>query len=455
MIGAGFMLSFLHLLSSDPASWIRTGLRLIHFCGLVLGVGAATLLDLIIARFVLMRSISKEHVHVIEFSSKVVTVGLGLLWVSGVGFLIHYGFFDPVKLQNPKIWAKIAIVAVLSINGILVHYFVLPRIRVQLGKRLLDDLSHSHCSLLLLAGTVSAISWYVPLMLGAIPQLNFVVPAEAILLSYALILIAVNTVLQGAIVFFLHGYAMPVISNRSRMNLWRGSFAMGLALIGSSFFLTESTSSGETFAASNVRSERSVDQSSDRANPEYAAAKSHEPAARPRSELVQSHIGALRESAVTAVWQSEGKFVERTILVSSANGAEQEMSDLTESEGIAGGLKTSPGVSIPQAKSGFVGVWAAEPRACASRSRAGNDLLTVVDERGAWAGESACSFKEKKQLGGSEWEMKAACADGSARWESTVRLSVSRNKLKWSGQRGSQTYVRCTGNATAAQVDHL
>jgi len=69
---------------------------------------------------------------------------------------------------------------------------------------------------LLLAGTVSALSWYVPLMLGAIQQLNFVVPAEAILLSYALILIAVNAVLQGVIVFFLYGYSMPVISNRSK-----------------------------------------------------------------------------------------------------------------------------------------------------------------------------------------------------------------------------------------------
>jgi hypothetical protein len=449
------MLTFLHLLSSDPASWIRTALRVVHFCGLVLGVGAATLLDLIIARFVLMRGISKDHVHVIEFSSKVVTVGLGLLWISGVGFLIHYGFFEPAKLQNPKIWAKIAIVAVLSINGVLVHHFVLPRIRIQLGKRLLDDLSHSHCSLLLLAGTVSAISWYVPLMLGAIPQLNFVVPAEAILLSYALIVIAVNTALQGAIVIFLYGYSMPVISNRSKMNFWRGSFAMGLALIGSSFFLTKSTNSGETFAVSAVTSEPRVVQSFTRENPEYASAKSYGHAARSRSELVQSHIGALRESAVTAVWQNEGKFIERTVLVSSANGAEQEMSDLVGSEGIAGGLKNSRGVSIPQAKSGFVGVWAAEPRACASRSRAGNDLLTVVDERGAWAGESTCSFKEKKLLGSSEWEVKAACADGSARWESTVRLSVSRNKLKWSGQRGSQTYVRCTGNVAAAQVDDL
>ena len=140
--------------------------------------------------------------------------------------MIHYGVVDPDKLQNPKIWAKIAIVVVLSLNGFLVHFFVLPRIRNQVGKRLLDGLSQFHCSLVLLAGTVSAISWYVPLMLGAIPQLNYVVPAEVILVSYALLLIAVNTLIQAAIVFLLGEYSIPVISDRSKMNMLRGSFAL-------------------------------------------------------------------------------------------------------------------------------------------------------------------------------------------------------------------------------------
>ncbi|WP_291853739.1 hypothetical protein [Bradyrhizobium sp.] len=62
------MLSLAQLLSTDPAAWIRTRLRVVHFCGLVLGVGAATLLDLIIARVVLVRGISREHVHVIDFA---------------------------------------------------------------------------------------------------------------------------------------------------------------------------------------------------------------------------------------------------------------------------------------------------------------------------------------------------------------------------------------------------
>ena len=76
---------FLQLLMLDPA-WIKTGLRVVHLCGLVLGVGAATLLDLIIARFILMRGISYENVYVVDFSSKIVTIGLALFGFQELGF---------------------------------------------------------------------------------------------------------------------------------------------------------------------------------------------------------------------------------------------------------------------------------------------------------------------------------------------------------------------------------
>ena len=138
------MTSFLGMLLSEPA-WIGTGLRVVHIFGLVLGVGAATLLDLIIARFILMRGITSEHVYVVDFSSRIVTIGLALLWISGIGFLVHYGVFNPAKLQNPKIWAKIAIVALLSANGLLVHYYVIPRIQTQVGNRMFDVLSPFDC----------------------------------------------------------------------------------------------------------------------------------------------------------------------------------------------------------------------------------------------------------------------------------------------------------------------
>jgi hypothetical protein len=403
-----------------------------------------------------MRGISFEHVYVVDFSSKIVTIGLGLLWISGIGFLIHYGVFEPAKLQNPKIWAKIAIVAVLSVNGLLLHYFVLPRIRNQVGKRLLDGLSPFDCSLVLLAGTVSTISWYVPLILGAIPQLNYVVPAEVILSIYALLLIAVNTVIQGAIVFF-GGYSIPVdsdrsrISARSKMNILRGSAALATALICVSLFMTKTTDYGTAFAGSTTRS-LAGEQKEVLAFKEadLALLRGDNNASGPQHKLEQSHVGAPRDAAVTAEGQSEEKVVERTVveravLVKPDKTAEQKMLDQTTgAESFAslskGSLKTT---SPPQLKDGFVGLWAADVHACEFRPGAGSDLRTVIGERGARAGSNSCAFKEKKQIGNAEWEMKAACADGSTRWESTVRLSLSKNKLKWSGQRGTQIYTKC------------
>jgi hypothetical protein len=447
--GSVNMQSFVQALSSDPA-WIGTGLRVVHFCGLVLGVGAATLLDLIIARFILMRGISFEHVYVVDFSSKIVTIGLGLLWVSGIGFLVHYGVFEPAKLQNPKIWAKIAIVAVLSVNGLLVHYFVLPRIRNQVGKRLLDGLSPIDCSLVLLAGTVSVISWYVPLILGAIPQLNYVVPAEVILSSYALLLIAVNTVIQGAIVFF-GGYSIPVnsdrskISARNKMNILHGSLALAIALVCVSLFMTKTTDYGT--AESTTRSlagEPKAALAFKEAGMEPALLRSDNDASGPQHELAQSRVGASRDATATAVRQSEEKVVERAVLVKPDKTAEQKMLDQTIGvESFASLSKGSLEMRPPLLKDGFVGLWAADARACEFRPGTGSDLRTVISERGARAGRNSCAFKEKKQIGNGEWEMKAACADGSARWESTVRLSLSKNKLKWSGQRGTQIYIKC------------
>lgn len=439
------MQSILQLLSSDPA-WIRTGLRIIHFCGLVLGVGAATLLDLIIARFILMRGISYEHVYVVDFSSKVITIGLGLLWISGIGFLVHYAAFDPAKLQNPKIWAKVTIVAVLSINGLLVHYFVLPRIRNQVGKRLLDGLSPFDCSLVLLAGTVSAISWYVPLILGAIPQLNFVVPAEVILSSYAALVLALNTAIQGAIAFSLGDYSIPAMSDRSKMNILRGSLTLVLALVCGSWFANRADDHGQVLVESAHRGELKVT---------LAATEGDKDADRSNLELEQLHIGALKDSAVTAAWQSGGKVIERTVLVNSTSAAEQELLDLAGSAASFASLsKTGRETSLPsQMNSGFVGLWAADVRTCEFRPGTENNLLTVIGERGARAGGNSCEFKEKKQVGNYEWEVKAACADGSTRWESTVRLSVSKNKLRWSGQRGTQTYFKCTGKVAPGRAN--
>ncbi|CUH99619.1 hypothetical protein [Leisingera aquaemixtae] len=186
------------LFLDDPAETARTGLRFLHFIGLAAGLGSATLLDLLLLRFFLQGQVSAERVAIFEFASKVVDAGLKLLWLTGFGFLLHYALTDPVKLENPKVHAKLLVVAVLTLNGVFIHAVVLPHLRRQAGRPLFEGMGHKQRTLFAASGAVSAVSWYLPVALGAFPQLNFTLPATQILTCY-LLLIALMTAVAAAV----------------------------------------------------------------------------------------------------------------------------------------------------------------------------------------------------------------------------------------------------------------
>ncbi|WP_018240700.1 hypothetical protein [Ensifer sp. BR816] len=185
--GLESLLSFTPALQPQSLSYVRTFLRLVHFAGLVIGFGGAVFLDLFIARYRRM-TMTAELISNIEWVSRFVALGLLLLWISGAGFLLLYQMSEPEKLMNPKIWAKVTIVAILSINGFAIHRLVLPFLRRRIGSQLLAGLKPRTKVALIWCGVVSAVSWSVPVVLGAAPQLNFAVPCTAILGAYALAL---------------------------------------------------------------------------------------------------------------------------------------------------------------------------------------------------------------------------------------------------------------------------
>jgi hypothetical protein len=98
----------------------------------------------------------------------------------------------------------------------------------------------------------------------------------------------------------------------------------------------------------------------------------------------------------------------------------------------------------------FVGIWAADARGCSAIDRSGF-LLTVIDTDGARAGETLCTFENKRQtkLG---WDVVARCSNLRERWTANVSLSVKDNRLSWKSQRGTQTYLRCQREEMMAQA---
>jgi hypothetical protein len=126
----------------------------------------------------------------------------------------------------------------------------------------------------------------------------------------------------------------------------------------------------------------------------------------------------------------------------------------------------TPGVNMPVADSegtrenklltddavnmSFVGIWAADAKACSALDRSGF-LLTVIDTDGARAGETLCAFESKSQtkLG---WDVVARCSNSREHWTANISLSVKDNHLSWKSQRGTQTYLRCQREEMMAQA---
>ncbi len=193
----------LTLFTADPPIAIKTGIRFVHFIGLALGLGGAVLLDLLMLRFFVRGKIIAETFGMFDFATKIVNLGLRLLWITGIGFLFLYALTNPELLTNPKVHAKLVVVIILTVNGYFIHTFILPGVKAQIGKTLFAGVSPVKRTIFITSGAISAISWFFPVALGAFPQLNFAVPA-LLILSFYLALISLAALVMHAAIYLLH-----------------------------------------------------------------------------------------------------------------------------------------------------------------------------------------------------------------------------------------------------------
>jgi hypothetical protein len=117
-------------------------------------------------------------------------IGLVALWATGILLAIEIYQANPEFVTNEKFWVKVFIVAVLSLNGLIIHNVVLPHVVGQQGRRLFDGLGVRKRLALAAAGGVSFVSWMFPLFLGAAKELSYVAPARQLMEAYGLALAA-------------------------------------------------------------------------------------------------------------------------------------------------------------------------------------------------------------------------------------------------------------------------
>ncbi|WP_019997562.1 hypothetical protein [Aureimonas ureilytica] len=172
-----------------PPLRLHTLLVSLHLAGLCFGLGGVFVLDILLLKATLRRHFHPRNANMVWILSQTTTLGLLLLWISGIGLLLLAGPVGATFASNPKLIAKIAVVLALSLNGVLIHRVCLPRLMSDLTPPLMAKLSRPTRTLMLFSGSVSSVSWCFAAFLGTAKELNGTVGAAPLLVTWALIVL--------------------------------------------------------------------------------------------------------------------------------------------------------------------------------------------------------------------------------------------------------------------------
>ncbi|WP_137920030.1 hypothetical protein [Hydrogenophaga sp. 2FB] len=115
-----------------------------------------------------------------------VAMALVALWATGVAMIaLDASFKGWEYFANPKLQAKITVVCLLTLNGVLLHHRVLPLMK-KAGTLL--NMSFSQRSFAVFAGSASAVSWFYAALLGVGRPLNWKYSLPQILAAYPVLI---------------------------------------------------------------------------------------------------------------------------------------------------------------------------------------------------------------------------------------------------------------------------
>lgn len=174
-----------------------TFLVFLHIVGTALGVGGATISDILFFRALKNRHLSEEGLSMLKTVSFVVWSGVGLLLISGFAFFLVYRLGLSTRLDlafEPRFWTKMIGVLVIFANGMVMHWKSMPRlekIAEEKGENLSSPTFRNNAAFFFTTGAISITSWYGVLLLGIWRKLD---------LSFSLTLSIYVAVVLGAII---------------------------------------------------------------------------------------------------------------------------------------------------------------------------------------------------------------------------------------------------------------
>jgi hypothetical protein len=166
---------------------IRLGIVYSHLIACCIAIGLVLTNDVAMIKRLFRRDADtrQDGKHLAELKSTVF-LALSALWVTGIALVwVDASTQGLAYFFNPKLQAKIGIVMLLTLNGFLLHYAVMPALE-KAGSLLMLPLNKR--LLAMFAGTVSGVSWMYAAMLGVGRPLSWTYSLLELLGAYPLMI---------------------------------------------------------------------------------------------------------------------------------------------------------------------------------------------------------------------------------------------------------------------------
>lgn len=170
-------------------SGLKTQMTVVHVIGVVFGMGAALLSDLIFNFYSKDKQLSDFEKKTLSFFSTVVWYGLIIIFLSGIGLFLS----DTTRyLASTKFLAKMTVLLVLLINGFILNKYIWPHVIregffTEPGERSVRKMSF-------ICGMISVVSWLFVCTLGILDGTTLAY-SSIVLLYAGLLLIGTPVVL--------------------------------------------------------------------------------------------------------------------------------------------------------------------------------------------------------------------------------------------------------------------
>lgn len=185
-----------------------------HLLAACVSVGILLIQDLALAK-TRGKALSASAIKDLIKAADIMFIALVILWISGLTLVLLGYLENPQQyLMNEKLWAKFTVVAVLTLNGIALHYYSFPRVTCARG--FISVPGHEQI-LVALTGAISSVSWLFACYLGIARPWNYTVDYSYIMFIY-IGLLTCAFIVAGETLRSLRRDEPPMLTEQAQLN---------------------------------------------------------------------------------------------------------------------------------------------------------------------------------------------------------------------------------------------